>query len=320
MLTLCLSGAVALLAVRGDETPEVDRVHPNGVGAIDPASNKLVQSTPVGEFAEDLVVDDGSVWVANAGDHTVARLDSRTGRVTSTKGLTGAPMALNVSRGAVWIAMSHDGQPTSLLRLTGVPNETAAHLVELASGPRLLSPVLARGASGLWASLPAEPDTFVLSPDGTIERLDVLPVGCNPTGSGIAAGTVWIGCDDGRIVRVDEATRRRVATTRVGTFLSHLAVGAGAVWAADAVEGVLWKVDAGTGRAARTIPAGKRPSGIAIGFGSVWVASRDSGTVSRIDPDSNRVIATIRVGRDVGPIAVGNGRVWVARQGVVTPH
>ena len=319
-LTLCLIGVLALVATRSDETAAVDRVRPNGVGAIDPASNKLVQSTPVGEYPIHLLVDDGSVWVANAGDHTVSRIESRTGQVTSTKGLTGAPMALNVSRGTVWIAMSHDGQPTSILRLTGRPNETAAHVVELASGPQLLYPVLTRGASGLWASLRAEPDTFVLSPGGTIDRLDVLPSGCTPVGSGIAAGTVWIGCDDGRIVRVDEATRRRVATTRVGTLLSHLAVGAGAVWAADAVEDVVWRVDARTGRATRTIPAGNCPSGIAIGFGSVWVAGRDSGTVSRIDPDSNRVVVTIRVGREVGPIAVGDGRVWIARQGVVTPH
>ena len=180
--------------------------------------------------------------------------------------------------------------------------------------------MLTSGSSGLWASLLAEPDTFVLSPGGEIHRLDVLPVGCNPVGSGIAAATVWIGCEDGRVVRVDEATRRPVATTRVGTLLSDLAVGAGAVWATDTVEDVAWRIDAATGRATRTIPVGERPSGIAIGFGSVWVANRESGTVSRIDPDSNRVVATIRVGLDVAPIAVGDGSVWVARQGVVTPH
>ena len=315
-----LAALAAWLFIRGDETPAVDRVRPNGVGAIDPASNTLVQSTPVGEYPEHLVVDNGSVWVANAGDHTVSQIESRTGQVITTKGLTGAPVVLNVSRGVVWIGMSHDDQPTSIVRLTGVPNESAAHVVELASGPGLLIPVLTSGSSGLWASLLAEPDTFVLSPGGAIHRLDVLPVGCNPVGSGIAAGTVWIGCVDGRVVRVDEATRRPVATTRVGTFLSDLAVGAGAVWATDTVEDVVWRVDAATGRATRTIPVGQQPSGIAIGFGSVWVASRDSGTVSRIDPGSNRVVATIRVGRDVAPIAVGDGSVWVARQGVVTPH
>jgi YVTN family beta-propeller protein len=319
-LALCLLVVLALVAMRGDETPAVDRVRPNGVGAIDPASNTLVQSTPVGEYPEDLVVDDGSVWVANAGDHTVSRIESRTGQVTTTKGLTGAPVALNVSRGVVWIGMSHFDQPTSIVRLTGVPNESATHVVELATGQGLLLPVLTSGLSGLWASLLAEPDTFVLSPGGAIHRLDVLPDGCNPIGSGIAAATVWIGCEDGRVVRIDETTRRPLGTTRVGTSLSDLAVGEGAVWATDTVEDVTWRIDTATGRATRTIPVGEWPSGIAIGFGSVWVANRDSGTVSRIDPDSNRVVATIRVGIDVAPIAVGDRSVWVAREGVVTPH
>jgi DNA-binding SARP family transcriptional activator/streptogramin lyase len=319
-LTLGLLAVVALAAMRGGETSTVDAVRPNGVGAIDPATNTLVQSTPVGEFPEHLVVDDGSVWVANAGDHVVTQIDSRTGQVTSTKGLEGAPVALNVSRGVVWIAMSHWNQPTSIMRLTGVPNESAVHVVELERGPGLLIPVLTSGSSGLWASLLAEPDTFVLSPDGAIQRLDLLPADCKPVGSGIAAGTVWIGCDDSRVVRVDEATRRPVATTPVGSWLSDLAVGEGAVWAADPVEDVVWRIDAATGRAKRTIPVGEGPSGIAIGFGSVWVASRNSGTVSRIDPDSNRVVDTIRVGRDVAPIAVGDRRVWVARQGVAPSH
>jgi DNA-binding SARP family transcriptional activator len=331
VLTLGLLAVLALATIRGGETSTVDEVRPNGLGAIDPASNTLVRSTPVGEYPEDIVVDGESIWVANAGDHTVSRVDSRTGQVTSTKGLRGAPVALNVSGGVVWIAMSHDDQPTSIMRLSTVPNEAAYHVVQLANGPELLLPVLSSGPSGLWASLPAdpaEPDTFVLSPGGAIHRLDVLPAGCSPVGSGIAAGTVWIGCADGRVVRVDEATRRPVATTRVGRFLSDLAVGADAVWATDTVEDVLWRVDAATGRPARTIPVGERPSGIAIGFESVWVASRDSGTVSRIAPESNRVVATIHVGpatipsvgRDVAPIVVGDGRVWVARQGIVSPH
>jgi YVTN family beta-propeller protein len=320
-LTLGLLGVLTLAAMRGDGTPAADRVPPNGVGAIDPASNTLVQSSTVGEFPEDLVVDGGSVWVANAGDHTVWQIES--GQVTSTKGLEGAPIALNISRGVVWIAMSHEDQPTSLVRLTGIPNESAREVVELARGPGLLFPVLTSGSSGLWVSLLAEPgtpDTFVLGPGGAIRRLDVLPDGCNPVGSGIAAGTVWIGCEYGRVVRVDEATRRPAGATSVGTFLSGLAVGEDAVWATDMVDDIVWKVDAATGRATRTIPVGELPAGIAIGFGSVWVANRDSGTVSRIDPDSNRVVATIRVGRDVAPIAVGDESVWVARQGVTTPH
>ena len=101
-----------------------------------------------------------SVWVANAGDHTVSRIESRTGQVTTTKGLTGAPMALNVSRGVVWIAMSHDGQPTSILRLTERPERVRSARRGACEGPgTAVSRALTSGSSGLWASLLARSPT-----------------------------------------------------------------------------------------------------------------------------------------------------------------
>ena len=318
---VALVAAVAIPSLRGGNEMTVARVVPNGLGAIDPESNKLVQSIRVGSYPAHVAVGDGSVWVANAGDHTVSRIDAESGRVTTTKGLTGAPVSLNVSRGTVWIAMSHFDQPTSIMRLDGTPNESASHVVELTPGPGLLFPVIADGPSGLWTSLeawPPRPDTFVLPPSGDVQRLDLFPPDCLPVGSGIADGTVWIGCQDGRLVRVEEETRRRVATTRVGSLLSALAVGAGSVWAADIGENVVWRIDVDTGRPSRTIPVGRKPSAIAVGLGAIWVANRGSGTVSRIDPETNRVVATIPAAPGVNAVAVGNGMVWVTVPGEVT--
>ena len=318
---LVAAGAVAL--GRGREEPSLARVVPNGLGAIDPDSNRLVQSIPVGSYPADVAVGNDAVWVANAGDHTVARIDPQAGRVRTTKGLRGAPVRLNVSRGTVWIGMSHVGQPTSLVALEPRPNESAEHVAELTPQRGLSFPVLADGPSGLWASLAdfrlsdegtvltAPDDTFVVPPAGNGLRLDVLPPGCNPVGSAIADAAVWIACQDGRLIRIDETTRRRVRTTRVGSYLSALAVGEGAVWAADLAEDVVWRIDTTTGRAARRIRVGKDPSAVAAGFGAVWVANRASGTVSRIDPDENRVVATISVGRGVVAIATGRDTVWV---------
>ena len=317
---LAVSALVAVLVLaymRGNEAAVVERVVPNGVGAIDPATNTLVSSISVGSYPEHLAVGGESVWVANAGDHTVSQIDARSGRVTTTKGLTGAPVTLNVSRDTVWIGMSHWDQPTSLVRLTGVPNESATNVVELTKGPGLIYPVIADGPSGLWVSLDAEPDTFVLTPAGDVHRLDVLPRDCVPVGSGIETGTVWIGCQDGRLVRVDEVARKPESTTRVGSVLTALAVGEGAVWASDVAEEVVWRIDRSDGTADADHPRGTNAYGIAVGFGSVWVVNRDSGTVSRIDPRENRVVATIPVGLDAEAIAVGEERVWLTVPGAV---
>lgn len=308
---------IAIAASRSDDPPRVDRVVPNGVGAIDPASNRLERSIAVGSYPEDLAVSGDSVWVANAGDHTVSRVDAGSGEVTTTKGLRGAPVSLTVKDETVWIAMSHFDQPTSLLRLGSTPNESAVHVAELTPGPGLYLPVLAKTASGVWASLDAEPDTLVVAAYGT-RFVDALPDLCSPAGAGAASRTVWVACRDGRLVRLDERTRRRLSVTQVATSAGGLAVGAGAVWLSDPSENVVWRVDPVTGRATRTVPVPGGPRALAAGYGAIWVVSPETGVVSRIDPRTNEVVARIRAGRAVDSVAIGAGRVWVAVPGEVT--
>ena len=51
---------------------------------IDPATNRVVGSIPVGRGAIGVAVGAGSVWVANAIDHSLTRIDPATNRVTAT--------------------------------------------------------------------------------------------------------------------------------------------------------------------------------------------------------------------------------------------
>ena len=73
LAALTLVALVAFVYTRGNDAAPVERVVPNGIGAIDPATNTLVSSISVGSYPEHLAVGEGSVWVANAGDHTVSQ-------------------------------------------------------------------------------------------------------------------------------------------------------------------------------------------------------------------------------------------------------
>jgi len=46
-------------------------------------------------------------------------------------------------------------------------------------------------------------------------------------------------------------------------------------------------------RVGRAVPLGRSPSGLAVGAGTVWVADALEGTVRRIDPVRRRVVATM---------------------------
>src|SRR5581483_9582450 len=67
-------------------------------------------------------------------------------------------------------------------------------------------------------------------------------------------------------------------------------------------------------------PVGERPIAVAVGAGAVWVANADDGTVDRLDPKTGRIVRTIGIGADINDVATGFDSVWVAdgNDGTVT--
>ena len=59
---------------------------------------------------------------------------------------------------------------------------------------------------------------------------------------------------------------------------------------------------------------GDAPAALAVGAGAVWVANAGDGTVSRIEIAKGEVVETIQIGNAPSGIAFGNGAVWVSVQ------
>ncbi len=89
------------------------------------ASNDLVtrvddrgagESVEVGNDPRELAVDGGFVWVANAGDDTVTRIDAKTGKVVGDPIAVGDdPIGIAAGGGAVWTANFRDGTVSKLV-------------------------------------------------------------------------------------------------------------------------------------------------------------------------------------------------------------
>jgi streptogramin lyase len=113
---------------------------------------------------------------------------------------------------------------------------------------------------------------------------------------------------DGSGARLQPSAERPI---EVGGAPVAIAVGAGAVWAADNTGSRVVRLDPRNGRlAGRPIPVGAGPDAIAVGEGAVWVASGND-TVTRIDPGT---ASTRRAPIDIADptgIAAGEGSVWV---------
>jgi streptogramin lyase len=51
---------------------------------------------------------------------------------------------------------------------------------------------------------------------------------------------------------------------------------------------LVWRVDPRSARLERTFEVGGGPGGLAVGAGAVWTADAFDGTVTRIEPDSGQ--------------------------------
>lgn len=75
------------------------------VSRIDPGTNAIVATIPVGREPFGIAAGDGAVWVANRTDFTVSRIDPRTNRVVATIPIGNRPQGIAVGDGAVWVTV-----------------------------------------------------------------------------------------------------------------------------------------------------------------------------------------------------------------------
>ena len=105
-------------------------------------------------------------------------------------------------------------------------------------------------------------------------------------------------------------------TIPVGADPSGIAIGAGSVWVTNGGSSTVSRISPETEQVVGDpidVPGG--PAGIAVGRGGVWVANSFAASVSRIDPKSGTVQATIAVGDRPVDVAIDEDGLWVADAG-----
>jgi YVTN family beta-propeller protein len=186
----------------------------------------------VGRAPGAVLVAGGSVWVANSGDGTVSRIDPATNRVVQT-----LPLPVNVgdvlaADGWLWVSVN-DG---TVWRLDPADGRVSASISVASRGVS----VLASGGGRLWAA--GTGDTLVAinpqRPTVTLRFLEEGPPPCcgdQPwhTGLAVVGGVMWESVSGGMVYRFPVAPRG----------LSHVAVGADAVWTTADNRSILYRID-----------------------------------------------------------------------------
>jgi len=196
---------------------------------IDPTSNRVTATWPFGPGGGDLLAAQGALWVSQ-NDGTVLRVDPASGtpvariRVASTPVVTLGWSWLASLDGAVWAANPGLGTISRIDPRTG----RVSPWVQL---------------KGPWAT----------------------------HGMVAAAGSLWLALDDGSVLRVDPASRRVTARVAVGGRPFAVAGGDAGVFLANQYAPVVTRIDPATNRVAARIPIAADLA-VAVGAGAVWAA------------------------------------------------
>jgi YVTN family beta-propeller protein len=72
---------------------------------VDPATNTVVDTIPVGDGPIGVAVGEGAVWVANELSATVSRIDPEKNEVVETIPLGNRPAGIAVGHDRVWVTV-----------------------------------------------------------------------------------------------------------------------------------------------------------------------------------------------------------------------
>jgi YVTN family beta-propeller protein len=75
------------------------------VSQIDPSTNRLLRTLPVGDGPIGVAAGEGAVWVTNHREGTVTRIDPASGRVVATIEVGPNPDHVAAGEGGVWVTV-----------------------------------------------------------------------------------------------------------------------------------------------------------------------------------------------------------------------
>lgn len=197
------------------------------VSRIDPNTNTVVQTVPVGTNPTGVAAGAGAIWVANSGEQTISRIDPHSGRATKL-GVRAEPTEIAVGAGAVWMTSSSTRTVSQLDPRSG----RVVDVIQVGGGPSGIA--VGRGAVWVANSL-----------DGTVSRIDpatavvtTIAVGNGPNAIAVDRRGVWVSEQFGGVVdRIDPDTRRVVKRIAVGNRPTGIALAGGRLWVGARASG-----------------------------------------------------------------------------------
>ena len=306
------AGVAAAALALGDRRPRAPiTILANTVIGIDPSTNRVVASFPVGRAPAGIDATADALWVSSETERKVARIDLRTHDIATI----GMPQPIAF--------LTHDDDGTIYASAWDFPFvwqiDPRRVAIEHRWRVKTRALGLAVGGGSLWVV-----DRLA----NAVSRIDLarrrveqpISVGADPLVLAFGFGAVWVANSDDATVSVIRPGIAVPATIHGLDKAFGIAAGAGAVWVGSNAESTVYKIDPDTRRIVDRIYVGRHRDissylvDVQAGSSGVWAANRTDHDVVRIDPATDRVVARIVLpwGTEPHGIAVTPTLVWVS--------
>jgi len=227
----------------------------------------------------------GSLWTVNCGSKTLAKIDAKAGKVTTTisTGSGSAYPALAASTDSIWM-LSDDN--ATLSRVDPKENTVVAD-IRLANGCNSIL----FAENSLWVTCPGVDKVLRIDPKTNLvdKRIEVPG---EPAGVTFGEASIWVlAKKEGKVAQIDPKTNKVTATIELGipNAAGTIAFGEGSVWV-SAPGFPITRIVPATAKVVQQF-AGDGGGMIYTGLGSVWLADAKAKTITRFDP--KRIVATL---------------------------
>jgi DNA-binding SARP family transcriptional activator len=312
LLLAALLAIAAFAVVRArDEAPASPRVIAPALVGVDARTNRIVASIRLGARPTSIAAGRDGLWVGDAQDGTVRRVDPASREVIATVGIGAPALDLALDARSVWVATGGFGTVVRIDRRLG----RVADRIELGDPEDPVVPAASSvGVSAGRVFVGAFNGLAVIDPSaGKVTRK--IDLGQAPALQiAVGGGAVWSTLITRRAKRVDARSGKETTGFYAGSFAIAMALDRSSLWLAGADGGQLWKLDPLTSATQLTARVGHGSDAIALGAGSLWIAGWRDHTLTRVDPGSGDVLATIPIGGEPEDLAVHDGIVWVIVQ------
>ena len=253
----------------------------NRVLRVDPESGKVTGQIAVGRTPLRIVAFRNSIWSTDFRAGTVSQVSPSGMRRRATIRVGPQPEGIVAFGPDLWIVSQQNGE---LVRV--VPGDSGpANRVAIGDQPRQVT----AGGGFLWVSVFG--DNTVAEVDPLTRRVVARIQACvGPQGLTYAAGRIWVGCtNDGVLAEIDPATRRVVRRTAYNAADAVTNTGSEVRVTSDSGPSTA-VLDPHTGALSHKVQLsdgfiGDANADVVSTNGAIWVSSPDEGVVYRLPTD-----------------------------------